>query len=140
MLREEVACPAATHPAAAAPSTTTSAAPPPATAVPAGTPTEVVDRFLTAEKAFDCPTAFAYLSGGIRTAAGSPAALCTMLHQHPIVSFMPSTLIDQTGSTALVRVEVSCDGQNNFEIVGTTIVPFPGIISKDHSGPGRICG
>jgi hypothetical protein len=82
------------------------------------TPTDAVNGFLAAEKAGDCPTAFAYLATAARESAGSPAMMCAALHKDPVVSFAPSTLIHETPTGAIVQVQVTCGtGGSQFDIV-----------------------
>jgi hypothetical protein len=93
--------------ASAPPSTTKTSAPPattsPATVAPAASPTEAVDQFLAAEKAYDCSTAFSDFGSNLRASVGgTAAALCTALHKDPVSSFKPSTLING-GSNSVVK-------------------------------------
>ena len=91
-----------------------------------------MDRFLSAQKAFDCATAFAYLTPDMRAKDGSPANLCALLHKDLVVSFMPSTLIHQGASSALVQVQVFCgDGSSDFYIA--TVIPTPGQVTMEES-------
>jgi hypothetical protein len=107
--------------ASAPPSTTKTSAPPAttsrATVAQAASPTEAVDQFLAAEKAYDCSTAFADLGSNLRASVGgTAAALCTALHKDPVSSFKPSTLING-GSNSVVQAEVTCgSGTSDFYI------------------------
>jgi hypothetical protein len=98
---------------AASPTSAPAAAPTSAVAVHPAGPTQAVDAFYAAEKAGDCATAFAYLADPLRSQTRSASALCASLHKDPVISFKPSTLINQTPSQSLVQVEVTTQSEGD---------------------------
>jgi hypothetical protein len=112
------ASPASTTGTAASPTTAPAAAPTSAAAVHPAGPTQAVDAFYAAEKAGDCASAFAYLADPLRSQTGSASALCASLHKDPVISFKPSTLINQTPSQSLVQIEVTTQSEGDQFYIG----------------------
>jgi hypothetical protein len=108
-------------------------------------PTDAVNGFLAAEKAGDCPTAFADLATAARASAGGPATACAALHKDPVVSFVPSTLIHESPTGAIVQVQVTCGtGGSQFDIVDVAepseLLVDAFASAEDQGNEGEVCG